>query len=127
MSDNVPPREAAGEKSTAAPAGSSMEASASSDQRTAPTTASTKDPLRGSKASGLWVSVVGLVVLLVLLAVFVLQNTRSVEISFFGWTGDAPLAAALLIAVAAGLAIAVVAGSLRILQLRRRVRREQRR
>ena len=86
-----------------------------------------KDPLRGSRASGIWGAVVALVVLLILLSVFILQNTRSVEISYFGWEGEAPLAAALLIAVAAGLLIAVIAGSLRILQLRRRVRRDQKR
>jgi len=86
-----------------------------------------KDPLRGSRASGVWIAVVSLVVLLVLLSVFILQNTRSVEIAYLGWEGQAPLAAALLIAVAAGLLVAVVAGSLRILQLRRRVRREQKR
>ena len=88
---------------------------------------STKDPLRGSRASGIWAAVVALVVLLVLLAVFILQNTRQVEVTYFGWTGQAPLAAALLIATAIGLLIAVAAGSLRILQLRHRVRREQRR
>lgn len=87
----------------------------------------TKDPLRGSRASGLWVAVVALVIILVLLSVFVLQNTQPVEVSYFGWEGEAPLAAALLIAVAAGLLIAVIAGSLRILQLRRRVRQEQKR
>lgn len=86
-----------------------------------------KDPLRSSRASGIWAAVVALVVLLILLSVFILQNTRSVEISYFGWDGDAPLAAMLLIAVAAGLLIAVIAGSLRILQLRRRVRHEQKR
>jgi uncharacterized integral membrane protein len=85
------------------------------------------DPLRGSRTSGFWGVVVVLVVVLVLLAVFVLQNTQQVEVSFFGWTGSAPLAAALLIATAAGLLIAVSAGALRILQLRRRVRRAQRR
>jgi len=84
-----------------------------------------KDPLRGSRVSGLWIAVVALVVLLVLLAIFILQNTRSVEISFLGWDGHAPLAAALLIATALGLLIAVAAGSLRILQLRLRVRRAQ--
>ena len=89
--------------------------------------AQAKDPLRGSKASGIWVAVVALVILLILLAVFILQNTQSVEIAYFGWEGSAPLAATLLIAVAAGLLIAVTAGSLRILQLRRRVRREQKR
>ena len=45
------------------------------------------------------------------------------EITFLGWNGDAPLAAALLIATVAGLAIAAAAGALRILQLRRRVKR----
>jgi uncharacterized integral membrane protein len=93
----------------------------------APSASRSQDPLRGSRASGAWVFVVVLVVLLALLAVFVLQNTQSVEISFLGWTGSAPLAAALLIATAAGLLIAVMAGSLRILQLRRRVRREHKR
>ena len=84
------------------------------------------DPLRGSRTSGFWVAVVVLVVLLVALAVFVLQNTQQVQVAFFGWEGTAPLAAALLIATAAGLLIAVAAGALRILQLRRRVRRSQR-
>ena len=88
---------------------------------------SSKDPLRGSRASGIWAAVVALVVLLILLSVFILQNTQRVEITYFGWEGEAPLAASLLIAVAAGLLIAVIAGSLRILQLRRRVRREQKR
>jgi len=86
-----------------------------------------KDPLRGSKTGGVWVAVVVLVVLLILLAIFVLQNTQQVEVSFLGFDGEAPLAATLLIAVAAGALIAVAAGSLRILQLRRRVRREQKR
>lgn len=81
------------------------------------------DPLRGSKASGFWATVIALLVVLVLLAVFVLQNTQSVEISFFGWSGSAPLAAAMMIAAAAGLIIAIGAGTLRILQLRRRVKR----
>jgi uncharacterized integral membrane protein len=93
----------------------------------AASSAPAKDPLRGSRASGIWVAVVALVVLLILLSVFILQNTQSVEVTYFGAEAEAPLAAALLIAVAAGLLIAVVAGSLRILQLRRRVRHEQKR
>lgn len=84
------------------------------------------DPLRGSRTSGFWAAVVILVIVLVLLAVFVLQNTQEVRVAFFGWEGGAPLAAALLIATAAGLLIAVSAGALRILQLRRRVRRSLR-
>ena len=51
------------------------------------------------------------------------QNTQKVNVSFLGWDGQTALALALLIAAAAGLVIAAVAGSLRILQLRRRVKR----
>ena len=81
------------------------------------------DPLRRSKTSGAWLSVAALGLVLLLLIVFILQNTQSVEISFLGWDGHAPLAIALLVAAVAGLFLALVAGSLRIIQLRRRVRR----
>jgi len=98
-------------------------------EATAPATpaAPTKDPLRGSRTSGIWTAVVGLGVVLVLLVIFIAQNTQSVSVSFLGWSGSAPLAVSLLIATAAGLFLAAVAGSLRILQLRRRVRRDGRR
>ena len=81
------------------------------------------DPLRGSRTSGFWAAVLGLVVLLLLLAVFILQNTQKVEVSFFGWDGKAPLAATLLLAAVAGALVVAAAGALRILQLRRRVKR----
>ena len=82
-----------------------------------------EDPLRGSRTSRVWIAVVGLVVVLLLLIIFIAQNTQSVEVSFLGWEGTPPLAVALLIAAAAGLVLAATAGVLRILQLRRRVRR----
>jgi len=86
-----------------------------------------KDPLRGSRTSGIWLSVVAFAVLLVLLAIFILQNTEAVRISFLAFEGEAPLAAIVLIATGAGALLVVMAGSLRILQLRRRVRRERKR
>jgi uncharacterized integral membrane protein len=64
-------------------------------------------------------------VLLLLLAVFILQNTQKVEVSFFGWNGRAPLAATVLIAAAVGALMVASAGVLRILQLRRRVKRQR--
>jgi uncharacterized integral membrane protein len=79
--------------------------------------------LRASRTSGTWLAVVGLGVLLILLIVFIAQNTQRAEVHFFGWDGEAPQAVTLLIAAAAGLLVAVVAASLRILQLRRRVKR----
>jgi putative membrane protein len=82
-----------------------------------------RDPLRRSRASNFWIAVVGFGVLLVLLVIFILQNRQSVEVSYLGLNGHMPLAAAMLISVAAGLLLAAIAGSVRILQLRRRVRR----
>ncbi|MGI9156475.1 MAG: LapA family protein [Marmoricola sp.] len=81
------------------------------------------DPLRGSRTSGVWVAAGVLSVLLVLLVIFIVQNTQSVEVSFLGWNGHAPLAAALLIGAVVGLAVSGIAGTLRIMQLRRRVKR----
>jgi uncharacterized integral membrane protein len=86
-----------------------------------------KDPLRASRAGRAWTGVVALGLVLVLLIVFIAQNTRSVTVSFLGWEGRTPLAVALLVAAVAGLFLAAVAGTLRIWQLRARVRRDQRR
>lgn len=81
------------------------------------------DPLRGSRTSGFWIAVVALCIVLVLLIVFMAQNTRETTVTFLAWDGEVPVALALLIAAVGGLFLALLAGSLRILQLRRRVRR----
>jgi uncharacterized integral membrane protein len=60
------------------------------------------------------------------LIIFIVQNTRTTRVSFLAWEGEVPVAVALLIAAVAGLFLAALAGTLRILQLRRRVRRERR-
>jgi uncharacterized integral membrane protein len=85
-----------------------------------------EDPLRGSRTSGFWAATVGLGVLLLLLIIFIAQNTRTTTVSFLAWDGDVPVAVALLVAAAIGLALGLLAGLLRILQLRRRVRRTRR-
>lgn len=86
-----------------------------------------KDPLRASRTSGAWLGLIGTIVLIILLVVFVVQNTETTSITFLGWAGNAPLAVALLVAAAVGMAIAALVGSLRIIQLRRRVRQEKKR
>jgi uncharacterized integral membrane protein len=83
------------------------------------------DPLRGSRTSGTWIAIIVLSLLLLVLAVFILQNTQRVEVAFLGWNGRAPLAATLLIAAAGGGLVVAIAGVLRILQLRRRVKRQR--
>lgn len=69
--------------------------------------------------SGVWAGVAALI----LLIIFVAQNTASVEITFLGLEGRISLALALLIAGVAGAVIAMAVGALRIIQLRRLVRR----
>jgi uncharacterized integral membrane protein len=83
------------------------------------------DPLRASRTSGTWIAIIVLSLLLLVLAVFILQNTQRVEVAFLGWNGRAPLAATLLIAAAGGGLVVAIAGVLRILQLRRRVKRQR--
>ena len=63
-----------------------------------------------------------LAVLLVLLIIFIAQNTQDVHVSFLTWDGTTPLSVAMLIATVAGIMLASIAGRLRFWQLRRRVR-----
>jgi uncharacterized integral membrane protein len=81
------------------------------------------DPLRRSRTSGVYAAVIGLGVVLILLIIFIAQNTRRTTVSFLAWDGQVPVAVALLVAAVAGLFLAGMAGTLRIMQLRRRVKR----
>ena len=82
-----------------------------------------KDPLRSSRTSRSWAGLIALVILLVLLVVFIAQNTQRVQVSFLGWSGHPPLSVALLIAAVGGAALTAMMGTLRMWQVRRRVRR----
>ncbi len=68
--------------------------------------------------------IAGAIVLIVLL-VFILENTQSVEISFFGASFHLPLGVALLLAAIGGALLMGIVGGARILQLRRHVRRRR--
>src|SRR4051794_11589576 len=71
---------------------------------------SERDPLRRTRSSSLWTGLIVFGVVLVLLSVFILQNTQSVRISYFAATGDVSLAVAMLLATAAGVLLAAIAG-----------------
>jgi uncharacterized integral membrane protein len=68
--------------------------------------------------------IAGAIVLIVLL-VFILENTESVKVSFFGAGGHLPLGVALLLAAIGGGLLVGVVGTARIIQLRRHVRRRR--
>jgi uncharacterized integral membrane protein len=73
--------------------------------------------------SAAWVSICAGALILVALIVFMLQNTRSVEVTFLWMHGTLPLALALLIAGVGSAILAMVFGAARITQLRRLARR----
>jgi uncharacterized integral membrane protein len=79
--------------------------------------------VRRSRSGGIWVGLIVAALILVLLLVFILQNSQSVQIDFLWMSGHAPLAVAILLGGAAGALLVAVPGTVRILQLRKNVRR----
>ena len=80
---------------------------------------------RQTFAGRVWVAIGVAAVLLVLLIIFIAENSRRVTISFLGLHGHISEALALLIAVVVGIAITLLVGSARIVQLSLQVRRER--
>jgi uncharacterized integral membrane protein len=78
---------------------------------------------RRSRTGGLWVGLILSALVLLLLLVFILQNSQPVQISFFALDGVLPTGVALLLAAIAGILLVAIPGSMRILQLRRAARR----
>jgi uncharacterized integral membrane protein len=64
-------------------------------------------------------------IVLILLLVFIIENTESVKISYFGVGFHLPLGVALLLAAIGGALLVGIVGAARIMQLRRTVRRRQ--
>jgi uncharacterized integral membrane protein len=81
---------------------------------------------RKTNAGRMWISLAVATVLLVLLIIFIAENSRSVTVSFLGVHGHISLALALLIAAVVGVVVTLLAGTARILQLRWEVRRTRR-
>lgn len=78
--------------------------------------------IRRSRFGGLWVGLIIAAVVLVLLLIFILQNSQTVRVDYFGLSGHLPLAVAILLGVAAGALLVALPGTVRILQLRKSAR-----
>jgi uncharacterized integral membrane protein len=74
---------------------------------------------------GLWVGLTLAAIVLLLLLVFILENSQQAGISYFGAHGHLPLGVALLLAAVAGVLLVSIPGSVRILQLRKTARRHR--
>lgn len=70
-----------------------------------------------------WLGICTAAVASVVLIVFMLQNTRGVEVTFLWMRGSVPLALALLVAAVGAAILTVAIGAARITQLRRQARR----
>ena len=76
-----------------------------------------------TRISAAWVATAAALLLLVMLIVFILQNTARVEVHYLGLAGSLPLGMALLIAAVGGGVVVAIAGIARITQLRMKARR----
>jgi putative membrane protein len=82
-------------------------------------------PMR-TKISSMRTALIAGTALLIVVLIFIIQNAHAVSISFLGAQLRLSLAVALLLAAIAGALVMTAAGTARITQLRRIVRRDRR-
>ena len=83
-------------------------------------------PLKLTRAAALWTSLIAGFLILIVLLIFIAQNTDSVEMSFLGWHWSLPLGVQILLAAVCGGLLTVAVGTARIFQLRRAAKRNLR-
>jgi putative membrane protein len=83
-------------------------------------------PRMHTRISGLRTGLIAGFIGLILVMIFIIQNAHAVSISFFGAHLHLSLAVALLLAAIAGALLMAAAGTARITQLRRIMRRDRR-
>jgi uncharacterized integral membrane protein len=120
-----PPGSAAAGGEGAGPAPAAQGPAAQGPAAQTPAAPARHHVVRRSRLGGAWVGLALGAVVLVLLLVFILENGRKVDISFFGAHGHVPLGVALLLAAALGVLLVVIPGTGRIVQLRRTARRHR--
>jgi uncharacterized integral membrane protein len=113
------------------PTQTSAPASASPQPDVPPTQQPGPEPLphhkiRHTRISGLWFAVAVFAVVLLFLLIFIVQNDRSVGISYLGMHGHLQLGVALLLAAVCGVLLAILAGAARMAQLHSVARRHRR-
>jgi uncharacterized integral membrane protein len=85
-----------------------------------------ESPSTRTRTSAAFKGLVAGAVVLLLLLIFILENTQRVKISYLGANGHLSLGVALLLAAVAGALITAMVGAARISQLRAHARRERR-
>jgi uncharacterized integral membrane protein len=82
--------------------------------------------VRRTRASAAWTGVIGFAIVLLLLIIFIAENSARATISFFGAHGRLSLGLALLLAAVLGALLVAIPGGVRMVQLRRAARLHRR-
>lgn len=83
--------------------------------------------VKGSRSSALYIGLVVAAILAIVVLIFIIQNSDPVTIQFFGLEGSLPTGVAILLAAVVGILIVAIPGSVRILQLRRSLTKNEKR
>lgn len=78
-----------------------------------------ENAVKFTKTAAVWSALVPGFLILIVLLIFIAQNTESTQFAFLGWQWSLPLGVAILAAAVCGGLLTVAAGTARILQLRR--------
>ena len=76
-----------------------------------------------TRTSALWIGLIATALFLILLIIFIAQNSRTVPLHLFGWHGQFSLALTILLSAVIGVLVVAIPGSVRMWQLRRALRR----
>lgn len=77
----------------------------------------------GSKTTAIWVALILGAIILILLLIFVIQNSTRSQFEYFAWTFQLPLGVAMLLAAIAGALVMALVGSVRMIQMSMQLRR----
>jgi uncharacterized integral membrane protein len=72
-----------------------------------------------TRTASIWTSLTAGFLILIVLLIFITQNTSTVQLAFVSWRWTLPLGVAILLAAVGGGLITVLAGTARMYQLRR--------
>lgn len=89
------------------------------DHSAAPASVPPKNPVKFTRAAALWAALISGFLILIVLLIFIAQNTASAQFHFLGWDWSLPLGVAILGAAVCGGLLTVAVGAVRMLQLRR--------
>ncbi|MBC7633256.1 lipopolysaccharide assembly LapA domain-containing protein [Aeromicrobium sp.] len=85
-----------------------------------------KGRVRATRASWAWISIILAAILVIAMLIFIGQNSQKVALNFLGFDGRFPLGLTLLFATVVGMLLVALPGTVRIVELHRALRKNER-